>query len=76
MPRRKRERDDAALKPVPAEILDEFVADGLLTAPPCPVCLSGHDRQSCIADLGAVCGLVLGIILGSALLNLGIFAVA
>jgi hypothetical protein len=33
MPRRKRERDDAALKPVPAEILDEFVADGLLTAP-------------------------------------------
>jgi len=49
-------------------------SDGLLTAPPCPVCLSGHDRQSCIADLGAVCGLVLGIILGSALLNWTVFA--
>ena len=48
-------------------------SDGLLTAPPCPVCLSGHDRQSCIADLGAVCGLVLGIILGSAQLNLRVF---
>jgi len=26
------------------------------------------------ADLGAVCGLVLGVILGSALLNLAVFA--
>jgi len=32
MPRRKRESDDPALKPVPAEILDQFVDDGLLTA--------------------------------------------
>jgi len=32
MPRRKRHSDDPALKPVPAEILDQFVADGLLTA--------------------------------------------
>ena len=32
MPRRKRASDDPALKPVPAEILDQFVDDGLLTA--------------------------------------------
>jgi putative transposase len=32
MPRRKRESDDPALKPVPGEVLDQFVADGLLTA--------------------------------------------
>src|ERR1043166_3164701 len=32
MPRRKRANDDPALKPVPAEILDQFVDDGLLTA--------------------------------------------
>jgi putative transposase len=32
MPRRKRESDDPALKPVPAEVLDQFVDDGLLTA--------------------------------------------
>jgi putative transposase len=32
MPRRKRESDDAALKPVPAEVLDQFVDDGRLTA--------------------------------------------
>ena len=32
MPRRTRANDDPALKPVPAEILDQFVDDGLLTA--------------------------------------------
>src|SRR3954453_24003134 len=32
MPRPKRHRDDPALQPVPAAILDQFVADGLLTA--------------------------------------------
>src|SRR3954467_3065215 len=32
MPRPKRDRDDPALQPVPAAILDQFVADGLLTA--------------------------------------------
>ena len=32
MPRRKRESDDPALKPVPAEVLDQFVDDGRLTA--------------------------------------------
>jgi transposase-like protein len=32
MPRRKRASDDPALKPVPAEILDQFVDGGLLTA--------------------------------------------
>src|SRR6185295_13888787 len=32
MPRRKRASDDPALKPVPTEILDQFVDDGLLTA--------------------------------------------
>ena len=32
MPRRKRVSHDPALKPVPAEILDQFVDDGLLTA--------------------------------------------
>lgn len=32
MPRRKRESDDPALKPVPAKILDQFVAEGPLTA--------------------------------------------
>src|SRR5260221_11338010 len=33
MPRRKRASDDPALKRVPAEVLDQFVDDGLLTAP-------------------------------------------
>src|SRR5262245_56271301 len=32
MPRRRRDPDDPALKPVAAEILDEFVQDGVLTA--------------------------------------------
>lgn len=32
MPRRKRASDEPALKPVPAEILDQFVENGLLTA--------------------------------------------
>lgn len=32
MARRKRDSDDPALKPVPTEILDQFVDDGLLTA--------------------------------------------
>ena len=32
MPGRKRDSDDPALKPVSAEILDQFVDDGLLTA--------------------------------------------
>jgi putative transposase len=32
MARRKREKDDPAMKPVPAEILDQFTADGPLTA--------------------------------------------
>jgi hypothetical protein len=32
MPRRKRGSDDPALKPVPVEVLDQFVDDGLLTA--------------------------------------------
>ena len=32
MARRKRENDDPAMKPVPAEILDQFAADGPLTA--------------------------------------------
>lgn len=32
MPRRKPASDDPALKPVPAEILDQFVDDGVLTA--------------------------------------------
>src|SRR5216684_5895751 len=32
MPRRKRGSDDPALKPVPAEILDQFIDNGLVTA--------------------------------------------
>ena len=32
MPRRKRGSDDPALKPVPADVLDQFVGDERLTA--------------------------------------------
>ena len=32
MPRRRKDSDDPALKPVAAEILNEFVQDGVLTA--------------------------------------------
>jgi hypothetical protein len=32
MPRQRKDPDDPALKPVAAEILNEFVQDGMLTA--------------------------------------------